>query len=277
MKNRKIVALLLSAAMVMSLTGCSKDKKAIKEASEELGATIIDFDARDIVKMYDDIDDEDEYTIYSFESLMGNEAVELIFDGAEVSVTDIEAGKDEGSSTIVITVKDFTDLDPDDFDDMDDFIDAIEDLEETIDYSFEVEWIIDGDEVLIDDCDLIDFLEDFFEDLHDVTPSFYSDMVTNINFWNDSGEEGIYTSNPSWIDLDVSMSDDFGEHYVYFTVSDNSGVIFTSGDEYENDYIECYWYANAMGWDEIPSGEYTFSVYVTDDNSLICTSTATVR
>lgn len=285
MKTRKMTALLVTAAMVMSMAGCSalgsgKAKEAVLDTASDFLDALVKLDADAMIDVSDfDEDSADELALL-LASLEDDEDIANLLDaylGSVEYVIDeesIEVDMKKGSASLDVTIS-HADLealaeDEDNMVDIDTFIDAIDDAElkeDTLTLDLEQ----DDDEWLV--VDATDFYEDFMQTLDtgdfDPTTAFGSDFseVYIGHSWWGADDDDTYT-NAYYIDFwgtyDSSMLDESPE--LYFTVEHDGNLVYTSDITSSAD---CYFYATDYTDDEyLPEGSYTVSLY-TSDGTLI--------
>lgn len=144
---KKVLATVLTAAMIFSIAGCSNiskkssgdaDEDAILEVAEEFSATIKSGKTKAFTKVLVDSEDEDVLDIFdqlttaSYTSGDTKEAYEAIYATLDYKVDkkSVETKKKGSTVEVTYTVKDFEAVDLDDCEDVDDFIDELDDQDE---------------------------------------------------------------------------------------------------------------------------------------------------
>lgn len=301
MKNRKIVAVVVAASMVLSLAGCSKtgkkdDKaqKAVISTAEDFSEALVNLDASN----FDDLTNLEDEDLEMCEMIFGmltedDEDVEALLDAVldeisfEIDEDSIEIDDDEASVDVVFTHLDgttFEDL-AEDCESIDDLIDALDDAdtkESTVSYELELN---DDDEWVISNADKA--IEKYFDKVFDFgnfDPSMFSAGGSIVDAFDgytwyacDPNTDDVYT-NASYIDFWGTYNAEMMNYEspeVYFTVERDGVLIYTSE---ERSSLDFYYYASddadsVDGY--LPAGTYTVTCYDLEDN-LVATGTCTV-
>lgn len=176
---KKVLASVLSLAMIMSLAGCDSlksggsKKGAISEESvisfaEDFGDAVLSQKSKNLKKLCDDFDDDlesvfDEVT--NAEGAKGDNkaAYEAIFSTMEYEVDEdsVTLLKKGATVEVVFSVVNFEKVDIDDCSDIDDYLDELGDIKKTKDVTCELELELNDDDEL---C--IANAEDVLEDLY---------------------------------------------------------------------------------------------------------------
>lgn len=265
--EKTLIASALVASMCFGLTGCSAGAKECKELGTEFLEAALD---REIDDMADLCSDDDEALELLAPYAAGYDPVDLILERGEISVGKASFKGDEGTVVFTISFPDYEAAIDEEPDDLDEFEDLLDDSEDTIDLEITLEFVKDKDDWLIDNYD--DFVEDFYEELYDVDFGFqseYEGWVDHDNWWG--ADNGVYTGDRSYIDLDVSIVDDLYWEDMTFTWQcfKDGELIYTSNTISDYGFLEQYCYAEdtSLNTYYFPTGIYTIALY--DSNGVM--------
>lgn len=250
---KKIVAVLLTASMVMALAACNDegskkssgiDEKEVIAIAENYASAVTSMKSKSISKLCGDDDSwEDLFDeIANSSEVDGDtkEAHQAILSTLTFEVDEDSVSTKKNSATVDVTfsVKNYEKLDADDYDDIDEYIDDLEDLKKTLDITVELEIENDDDSLYIANCK--DVLEDIYvwEDL-EVEFDYYEpvetteepDVTTTEETTKETTEATTTTANEVSSDYADAVED------IMFWSAGNS---YSTGFEYENVVlIEC--------------------------------------
>lgn len=294
MKNaKKVIAVLVAAAMVCSLAACSdsssskgkkdkKDKKgadteAVVDAAEAYTKALKSMDSSKLKKLSTEIDEE---FISDMEDAASEDDVKALFeamlDKVEFEIDEDSADVDDDEASIKV---EYTYCDISDFEvvDLDDFIDQIEDCDETKSGKFTLKFDVDDDEYLVSNAD--DVCETFYGDVVSFDSSIMSagsgevavgdDEIDFSTEWIFSVFADSYTIG-STEDICFTISNyDYptleGVDCVFELTDENDKVLYTEYYTFENNG---YYYITVspsdIGATEFAPGEYTGTASLVD-------------
>lgn len=250
---KKVLAILVSASMVMALAACNNDggsKKSSgideKEAvaiAENFASAVTSAKTKSVSKLCGDDDSwEDLFDeIINSTEVVGDtkEAHQAILSTLTYEVDDDSVSAKKNSATVDVTfsVNNFEKLDAEDYDDIDEYIDDLEDLSKTLDITVEVEIESEDDSLYITNCKEI--LEEIYvwEDL-EVEFDYYEPVETtkDTEETTKATEETKETTAETTADSDELTYADGVEATMFWS----AGTSYESGYEYENVVlIEC--------------------------------------
>ncbi len=157
MKKKKILAILLTASLLSSVTGCSNKKKEVIETATEYAEAVISGDIDDIADFLEDGDDLEEFMEAYEVNSNRQDIVDAIYDSMsfEIDEKSVKIKDSKATLDVTYTLVDYMCVyeDLDDEDGLEEYLDALEDEDEetiTIDQTIELEQ--DGGEwIVIDD------------------------------------------------------------------------------------------------------------------------------
>ena len=161
---KRIIAVVLSASMLLSLTACfDKSKEEVLDVADDVASAFADKDADAIADLTAEAEDEDITVlqeILDFEGFYDEETaavLKAIGDSItyEIDEESAEATKksEEGSVDVVFTMVDYESVleNEDNLVDVDTCVAAIEDCEDTIDVEVTFDFVLDGEDWLLSD------------------------------------------------------------------------------------------------------------------------------
>lgn len=302
MKNRKIIATVIAASMLVACAGCSKtedkkdkdnDKKAKKEITSvvedffdafiDCDASIVDLtnlssrDASELLDLLNYADYEDIDAVAMIDSVFASFSYEVDEDSIEI---------DDDEAEVEVT---FTHFDDEIFEEFEGVYDSIDDVcsairngdttETTITVELELndddEWIITNADDIVDVIDtLVDlsnvvYMVGMDDDVDD------SDLgYTGYDWYNsDAGLDDVYT-DAAYINFWGHRTGS-GDVNTYFEVEHNGQLVFTSD---VSTSIDCYFrasdYSASVGG-YLPEGTYTITLYL-EDGTVVDSGSCTV-
>ena len=266
MKKTKAVSVLLTASILMSMTGCSGAKKNVIAAAEEYAGAVLEADAGDIAELMEDDDDAEEFLEEFFNTYLSREDLQEVYDFIlenttyEINKKSVKVKDKKASVEITYTMVDYLDVydDLDDDAEIEDYLDALEDAEDnTMEIDQEIELELDKDEWIIIDDDYENTLEvyEFYQDILDLgwVPNFPT--VTSEDFLNAVNEvlgdsdpyiydcEFFFSSHGSenavFADIDIEYS--YTESAVYSFESRYDGLLTAVQDGSFTGEYDCYY------------------------------------
>lgn len=178
-KSTRFAALMMSVAMVASITGCdlpfggksgSKEDNAVTDAVASYMDNVIAGKYEKALKSVAEQEDDEAINISTMFDYLGGdqiEVVEALISSTEYEVKDVEVDDDEASCKLVLTIVDIEavldDLDEDS--DIDDLIDAIEDSKDKKDEKIKLSLVNDDDWLLESDEDIANLYYDMVEEI----------------------------------------------------------------------------------------------------------------
>lgn len=269
MKKTKAISIILTASMMMTMTGCSGNKKKILAAANEYAKAVLSADIGDIAEFMVD-DDEFEEAMESFmDKYSSKEDLEDIYDFIlehttyEINKKSVQATDLKGSVEITYTMIDYMDVynDLDDDADLDDFLDALEEAEDiTMEIDQEVEFKLSKDEWKIVDDDNEGLLEvyAFYDEIYilcwgsvgEISVEAFINACENV-----LGDDDPYSSDGEYLDEYFTLRNDvyaalcvhastsqsqyvYEEYYESIIEGDFEGTASASYDE-TSGYIVC--------------------------------------
>ena len=229
MKKKKILAILLTASLLSSVTGCSNKKKEVIETATEYAEAVISGDIDDIADFLEDGDDLEEFMEAYEVNSRRQDIVDAIYDSMsfEIDEKSVKIKDSKATVDVTYTLVDYMCVyeDLDDEDGLEEYLDELEGEDEetiTIDQTIELEQD-DGEWIVIDDD---------FENMEDFL-SFYED-ITELS-WGSSG-------TVSQEEFNTTLEEVFGIDSMDYSSSTGSSYAITSyfGDDY---WIEYFYYA----------------------------------
>ncbi|MFA5727265.1 MAG: hypothetical protein WC886_06465, partial [Saccharofermentanaceae bacterium] len=290
---KRIIAVVLSASMLLSLTACfDKSKEEVLDVADDVASAFADKDADAIADLTAEAEDEDITVlqeILDFEGFYDEETaavLKAIGDSItyEIDEESAEATKksEEGSVDVVFTMVDYESVleNEDNLVDVDTCVAAIEDCEDTIDVEVTFDFVLDGEDWLLSDfTEVSGNLYEFVTIEVSFTPALV-EMVDYVTWWTADGD-GTYT-NAYTIELDIIPTAEGASGDVtwefYYEVYFNNSLVYTSESctDYGS-YIEAYYgtsYSGAsVGADGyLSAGSYTITFYTLDGTQLATSS-----
>lgn len=290
---KRIIAVVLSASMLLSLTACfDKSKEEVLDVADDVASAFADRDVDAIVDLTADAEDEDITVlqeILDFEGFYDEETaavLKAIGDSItyEIDEESAEATKksEEGSVDVVFTMVDYESVleNEDNLVDVDTCVAAIEDCEDTIDVEVTFDFVLDGEDWLLSDfTEVSGNLYEFVTIEVSFTPALV-EMVDYVTWWT-ADADGTYT-NADTIELDIIPTAEGASGDVtwefYYEVYFNNSLVYTSESctDYGS-YIEAYYgtsYSGAsVGADGyLSAGSYTITFYTLDGTQLATSS-----
>lgn len=265
---RRLVAAALAGAMAVSCASCmligGPNKKEIVEAADTFASALLKQDAGKVVKLTNEKKDSDaaealdvlwDESMYSDEQNEFNKAVADTIT-YEVDEESVEVDKEEASVDVVFTLVDYEKALKDDYSDIDEVLDLIGDCDDTKEVTITFEFEKDDDEWLLTNLkdkgfgklfDYCSYELDIMGELFDMFS--YSDTVAGD--W--------YVDSWFYFDGDISAY----EGLVYFDVYYNGSVILSAqtADVYDTFFYCTY---EDPDYNDLPAGDYYFSVYCND-------------
>ena len=178
MKKKKILAILLTASLLSSVTGCSGNKKQILEAVDNYAKALLEADVGDIADLMADGDEFEE----SFESFQdrynGKEDLEDVYafilenTTYKIDTKSVEIKDKIATVSITFTMVDYMDV-YDNLDDDPDAEDFLEELEDNTDNTMEIDQKIEL-KLVKDEWKIVD---DDFENVSEIY-EFYGDITS---------------------------------------------------------------------------------------------------
>ena len=290
---KRIIAVVLSASMLLSLTACfDKSKEEVLDVADDVASAFADKDADAIADLTAEAEDEDITVlqeILDFEGFYDEETaavLKAIGDSItyEIDEESAEATKksEEGSVDVVFTMVDYESVleNEDNLVDVDTCVAAIEDCEDTIDVEVTFDFVLDGEDWLLSDfTEVSGNLYEFVTIEVSFTPALV-EMVDYVTWWT-ADADGTYT-NADTIELDIIPTAEGASGDVtwefYYEVYFNNSLVYTSESctDYGS-YIEAYYgtsYSGAsVGADGyLSAGSYTITFYTLDGTQLATSS-----
>ncbi len=277
MKTTKIAASVLATAMIMSMTGCSmlgggKAKQEVLDAADSFASNICSLKASKVTAAMADLDDakaeeiEFAFDAISSDAILSAIAGTLAYEIDEDSV-EVDSKKGEASVDVVFTYVDANSVYEDvvaDGGDEDDFIDALADCDDTVEVEITYEFTLDDDEWLVDDAKLKTFQSLFAFCEEAEAYEFGADFMEAYegHSWWMADSDNTYSDAyyiDFWGEYDSSLLTESPE--LYFTVEHDGTLVYTSDISSSAD---CYFYASDYGYDVLPEGTYTVTLYLAD-------------
>lgn len=285
--TKKITALGLTAAMMLSLCACnSNDPAEISEAADSFAAQVAALDGKKLLKLVEELDDDKAESIKGALAMSDMDDDEKSVKTAIASTITYEVdedsvefgGNDSATVDVVFTVVDYVKA-IGDLTDADEMIEAINDASKTKDYTVSVEFTKVDDKWLVTE-DTIDNLEDVYGFLsYELSFSGSSasgdilDMVDHTSWWLSDG--GNY-SNASYIELDLWFTENPGIDVYYKVTKDGTEVYASQLQTFTTSYYEAKYNEElgaTMDGDYIAAGNYTIEIYAADGTVLASEST----
>ena len=265
---RRLVAVALAGAMAVSCASCmligGPNKKEIVEAADTFASALLKQDAGKVVKLTNEKKDSDaaealdvlwDESMYSDEQNEFNKAVADTIT-YEVDEESVEVDKEEASVDVVFTMVDYEKALKDDYSDMDEVLDLIGDCDDTKEVTITFEFEKDDDEWLLSNLkdkgfgklfDYCSYELDIMGELFDMFS--YSDTVAG-DWYVDS-----------WFYFEDDITDYSG--LIFYDVYYNGSVILSAQTAY---VYESYFYCTYEDpdYNDLPAGDYYFSVYCND-------------
>ncbi|HPQ31661.1 MAG TPA: hypothetical protein PK465_01305 [Saccharofermentans sp.] len=290
---KRIIAVVLSASMLLSLTACfDKSKEEVLDVADDVASAFADKDADAIADLTAEAEDEDITVlqeILDFEGFYDEETaavLKAIGDSItyEIDEESAEATKksEEGSVDVVFTMVDYESVleNEDNLVDVDTCVAAIEDCEDTIDVEVTFDFVLDGEDWLLSDfTEVSGNLYEFVTIEVSFTPALV-EMVDSLVWWA-AYADGTYT-NADTIELDIIPTAEGASGDVtwefYYEVYFNNSLVYTSETCTDSgSYIEAYYgtsYSGASVSDDgyLSAGSYTITFYTLDGTQLATSS-----
>lgn len=291
---KKLMAIAISAAMIISLVACDKSAEEIVSVADDYASALVDLDAETIEEMSTEVD-EDALAGLGFISEMSDAVVDAAIDTISYEVdaesSEASAKDEEGSVDVTFTYVDLEALSEDEeaIESEEAFVDAIADAEtKSITVTFDFE--LDGEDWLIANSD--DIISEVFDDIMSFEIIFIAPLAEMIDYatWFDT-TSGYFVdvyefTNPYSIEADLVLNEAgvaaMDSIYVDYIVYQNGTAIYESSS-YPVQYtdgtfvempLEAFDDPNSDGL-YVSAGTYYVEVYV-DDELIITTPTCTV-
>ncbi|MFA6337573.1 MAG: hypothetical protein WCX26_02505 [Saccharofermentanales bacterium] len=290
---KRIIAVVLSASMLLSLTACfDKSKEEVLDVADDVASAFADKDADAIADLTAEAEDEDITVlqeILDFEGFYDEETaavLKAIGDSItyEIDEESAEATKksEEGSVDVVFTMVDYESVleNEDNLVDVDTCVAAIEDCEDTIDVEVTFDFVLDGEDWLLSDFTQV--TEELYEYMMiDVSFSPRLDEMVDSLVWWAADADGSYT-NADTIELDILPTEEGSSYDItwefYYEVYFSNSLVYTSETCTDSgSYIEAYYgtsYSGASVSDDgyLSAGSYTITFYTLDGTQLATSS-----
>ena len=284
--TKKITALGLTAAMLLSLCACtSNDPKQITEAAEDFAAQVAALDGKKLLKLVEELDDDKADQIKSKLSMSDMEEDEASVKTAIASTITYEVdedsvefnGKDFATVDVVFTIVDYAKA-IGDLTDADEMIEAINDASKTKDITLNVEFTKVDDKWLVTE-DTVDNLSDVYAFLsYELSFSGgasgdYLDMVDHTSWWLSDG--GNY-ANATYIELDLWFTENPGIDVYYKVKKDGTEVYASQLETFSTSYYEAKYSEEqgaTMDNGYVAAGEYTIEIYAADGTLIVSENT----
>ncbi|HPJ81783.1 MAG TPA: hypothetical protein PL103_06150 [Saccharofermentans sp.] len=290
---KRIIAVVLSASMLLSLTACfDKSKEEVLDVADDVASAFADKDADAIADLTAEAEDEDITVlqeILDFEGFYDEETaavLKAIGDSItyEIDEESAEATKksEEGSVDVVFTMVDYESVleNEDNLVDVDTCVAAIEDCEDTIDVEVTFDFVLDGEDWLLSDfTEVSGNLYEFVTIEVSFTPALV-EMVDSLVWWA-AYADGSYT-NADTIELDILPTEEGSSYDItwefYYEVYFSNILVYTSETCTDSgSYIEAYYgtsYSGASVSDDgyLSAGSYTITFYTLDGTQLATSS-----
>ena len=179
MKKYKTISIILCASMLMSMTGCSGNKKKILTAADEYANAVIAADIDDLSGFMDDDEEFAEAMEIFMDEYTSKEDLEEVFDFILENTTytvdkkSLEVTDKKASVQITYTMVDYMDVydDLDDDAEIEDYLEALEDAKDTtieIDQEVEFELVKDEWKVVDDENESLLEVYEFYPEICDM-------------------------------------------------------------------------------------------------------------
>lgn len=286
MKLKKCIALLLTASLMSSVAGCSKQfDETMTSVADKACKCVLDANYKKIEGFLDgnnknlesamDLEADDDTINDAIEIVLGTMTYEVDEDSLESDFF----GR-EGSIDVNFSIVDYESIlkDKDIFRDMDEFEAAVEDCDDTIDFSITLEFEkADGDIVITNGDEFADLYG--FKDIELSLTGVLLDHIVSSHFTGaeyDSSSNTYTDTNALQVVVDL---DEIGAEYEWaysYTVDWNSSNVYSSGDLTKReggDEIVLDYFIDFDGF--LDDGNYVFTLY-DDEGQAISTSSCTV-
>lgn len=282
---RKILAAVLSVAMVGSLASCSlfdKSAEEVQAATEAFCSALDNAKGSKLEKMI--FEPEDDFAEGLQDSLdnadFDDEDLKAVMDAItesfayEIDEESIESSAKDGEGSIDVTFS-FVDYESvagneDNCKDVETFLAALDDCKDVIEKDVTLEFVKDEDSWFLDNYEevfdeyfayqdfSIEFMPDFIE-MVDYTYWYYTDI-------SDSYE--VYYLNAYQMEMDIFYT---SEGYEYdwsgctFDVTHDGANIYNGSCDVYSSFLECHYFAEG---DYLEPGNYTITVYDPEGNNI---------
>ncbi len=291
MKLRRFVASALTLAFMMSLCGCDKSGDEVLAVADSYASNIVKMKASKIASLMADYDDDDASALEDYISCYSDDVYSAIINtlAYEIDEESVEASRKsgKGSVDIVFTYVDAESVYEDVFadgGDEDDFIEALGDCDDVVEVELTVDFVLDGDEWLVDDEDFANPYKvyEFCQLDFEFAPALTPDMVSDSSRWYYTYSTDAYGLTDE-IEYDIIPLDEYQdiEWDFYYEIYLDGSLIYTSDECVDSGYwIEAYYGPNQGATltpeGNLPAGEYRVVIYAVNGDVVLVDSICSV-